>query len=203
MFPKPPKCGGTQNPAPPPYFRALFQLGRAAYGSRGLFLLEITPEALKSSTAGLPWPLLPLNKDEWSRGQRVPEPRRPQDSLSCRALCADGGDRMGKEFLQRLQEVSGCSSQGFSPWLQHAWGREGASMCPPGPSPKSRCTAPCKENEPSGAASAPITSPRGWCPARDLLVEQHEMAAADRSCAQPDPSDTARSYAPTSFLWSL
>lgn len=53
-FPKPPKRGGTQNPAPPPYFRALFHLEHAAYGSRDLFLLETTPEASKTAAAGLP-----------------------------------------------------------------------------------------------------------------------------------------------------
>lgn len=46
-------------------------------------------------------------------------------------------DRMGKEFLQGLRQVSGCSSRGFGPRLEEAAGREGASVCPLAPRPKS------------------------------------------------------------------
>lgn len=56
----------------------------------------------------------------------------PQDSLSPWALRADPSDRIGKEFLKRLQEVSGCSSQDFSPWLKHT---QGQGKRPPSPLP--------------------------------------------------------------------
>lgn len=49
---------------------------------------------------------------------------------------------MGKEFLQGLRQVSRCSWHGFGPRLEEAVGREGASVCPPSPCPKSRHSQP-------------------------------------------------------------
>lgn len=82
----------------------------------------------------------------------------PAETLSCTSACqvdrwqspgdAQGhsgpfllshrSDHTGKEFLQGLRQVSGCSSHGFGPRLEEAAGSEGASTCPLAPRPKCR-----------------------------------------------------------------
>lgn len=96
------------------------------------------------------------------RGDRWQSPGDTQ-GLSGPFLPSHCGDCMGKEFLQGLRQVSGCSSHGFGPRLKEAAGREGASACPPAPCPQIQV-----RSAPSGQESKPSVS--GEMPARHNLM---------------------------------
>lgn len=127
--------------------------------------------------------MLPPNKDKRSSASPSPAGRGTAYLAGlCAPIAVTVWERNFSKGFGRFQVAARrVSAPGSN---THGAGKEPACV----PSPKSLCTAPCgQENEPNGAASAPITSPWGWWPAQGFLVQQHEMAAADRSRAQPDP----------------